>query len=74
MAVSASVETANSLEPLPGWWYQRVASTAASKNPAAVPVIRVDWVCFFLLERLTQAVVVLRAMESLHEVGEVVLH
>lgn len=37
-AVSASEETANSPEPLLGWLYQRVASTAASKNPVAVPM------------------------------------
>lgn len=58
MAVSASVETASSPEPLPGWWYQRVASTAASKNPAGVPVIRVGLAYFFPWVRLTPAAAV----------------
>lgn len=64
MAVSASVETANSLAPLPGWLYQRVASTAASKNPAGVRVKGMDLVRSVLLARLVLEVVVQLVMEN----------
>lgn len=71
-AVSASVETASSPEPLPGWLYQRVASTAVSKNPVVVPMKEVDLVYYVPVTLRSELVVVLLAMES-HCVA-VVLH